>query len=131
VAFTGKAKAQNREFTVVTEPVTLNLTQPFELKVETAPLKLQPGGKAALKVSARRRGGYQGPISLELRNLPAKVTAVKVTLSMGQETADIELQAADDAAMGQKADVNVLGTATGAGNQQNASPNFAVNVVGK
>src|SRR5262249_16329061 len=41
LAFTGKAKAQNREFSAVTEPVTPVLTQPFELKVETAPLQLK------------------------------------------------------------------------------------------
>jgi hypothetical protein len=131
LAFTGKAKSQNREFSVVSEPLAPVLAQPFELKVEPAPLQLQPGGKAMLKVSARRRGGYQGPIALEVRNLPAKVSSAKANLGTGQESAEIEVQAAADAPAGQKADVNVLGTATGAGNQQSASPNFVIAVAGK
>jgi len=92
---------------------------------------LAPGAKAKLKVTAVRKGGYQGPITLEVRNLPANVTAAKGEIAMGQTAAEIELTAAAAAAAGNKADVNVLGTATAAANQQNASPNFAVNVVKK
>ena len=39
------------------------------------------------------------------------------------------LRAAANAAVGEKKDVNVQGTATAAGKQQNASPNFTINVV--
>jgi len=79
-------------------------------------------------VTALRAGGYQGPIALELRNLPANVAAPKTTIAAGQTTAEIELSAAVNAATGDKADVNILGTATAAANQQRATANFTVSV---
>src|SRR5262249_28810072 len=36
---------------------------PFTLKAEPVPLKLLPGSKASLKVTATRQGGYTGPIA--------------------------------------------------------------------
>src|SRR5262249_57068810 len=61
VSFTGKAKHQNKEPLVATMPVSLVLALPFDLKVEPTPLKLTPGGKAKLKVTALRKGGFQRP----------------------------------------------------------------------
>ncbi len=127
VSFIGKAKHQGKDYVVIAAPAALDITVPFTLKLEPASLKLTPGGKAKLKVSAIRKGGYMGPITLELRNLPANVTAAKTTIAMGQTTADIEVTAASTAALGDKAGVTVLGTATVA-NQQNASANFTVSV---
>jgi hypothetical protein len=131
ISVTGKAKHQNKEYMVLAAPANLVLALPFDLKVEPAPLPIAPGAKAKIKVTAVRKGGYQGPIALEVRNLPANVTAPKATIAMGQPAVEIEVTAAANAAVGNKADVNVLGTATAAANQQNASPNFAVNVVKK
>jgi hypothetical protein len=88
-------------------------------------------GKRALPVRAVRKGGYQGAITLELRNLPAGVTAPSVTLAEGQTEAVFTLTASEAAALGKKGDVNVLGTATAAGNQQLASANFTLEVVGR
>jgi hypothetical protein len=65
---------------------------------------------------------------VEVRNLPANVTATKGTIAAGQTAADVELTAAAGAAAGDKADVNVLGTASAAGNQTAATPNFTVSV---
>jgi hypothetical protein len=112
-------------------PVALVLSLPFDLKVEPVPLKITQGGKVKLKVIATRKGGYQGPINVELRNLPAKVTAMKGTIAQGQTTVEVEITAAADAAVASKADVNVLGTAVAAANQQAASPNFTVSVMKK
>jgi hypothetical protein len=128
ITITGKAKFQNRDYTLTAAPVSLVLVQPFELKAGPTPLKLQQGGKAMLHVSALRKGGYQGPIALEVRNLPANVTAAKTTLAAGQTAAELEVTAATAAVPGDKADVNVLGTATAAANQQNASANIVVSV---
>jgi hypothetical protein len=47
---------------------------------------------------------------------------------MGQSSADVEVTAAANAAAGDKADVNVLGTATAAANQAAATPNLTVSV---
>ena len=51
--------------------------QTSELKVEPATVTLKPGEKAKLKVRALRKGNYQGPIAVELKNLPAQVAAAK------------------------------------------------------
>jgi hypothetical protein len=128
ISIAGKAKYQNKDFSVTSQPVSLVLALPFDLRVEQVPLKLTPGGKAAVKVVANRKGGYQGPIAVELRNLPPTVTASKATIAMGQATVDIDLTAAANAVAIDKTDINVLGTATAAANQQNASPNFTVSV---
>ena len=128
VTFTGKAKVQSKEFTVTAPPVPLVVVAPFELKVEPLPVKVKQGGKAKVKVTATRKAGYQGPINVEVRNLPANVAAGKATIAMGQATVEVELAATDTAVVAEKKDVNVLGTATAAANQTNASANFTVNV---
>lgn len=128
LSFVGKAKHQGKDYIVIATPASLEITLPFTLQIEPAPLKLTPGDKAKLKVTAVRKGGYAGPISLELRNLPANVTAAKATIAQGQTATEIDVTAAPTAAAGDKAGVNVLGTATAAANQQNASPDFTVSV---
>jgi hypothetical protein len=101
---------------------------PFTLKAETVPVKLLPGSKASLKVTATRQGGYTGPIAVEVRNLPANVTAAKGTIAAGQTTLDLEISAAAAAKAGDKGDVNVLGTATAAENRTAATSNFTVSI---
>ncbi len=119
--------AANQQVASAKFTVSVQLPAPFELRVEPSPLKLTPGSKTKVKVTATRTS-YQGPITVELRNLPAQVTAPKATIDMGQTTVEIEVTAADTAAVGDKADINVLGVATGAANQQQASPNFTVSI---
>ena len=131
MSFAGKAKAQNREFHNLTQPAPLNLTLPFDLHVEPARLELSPGKKAKIKITVARKGGYSGPIDLEVRNLPAKVTAPKASIRPDRSEGEIELSAGADAPASERGDVNVLGVATAAGNQQNASPSFAIRVTKK
>jgi hypothetical protein len=128
ISVVGKTKYNNKEFAVTSVPASVVVALPFTLKVEPLPVKLLPGNKAKIKVTAERKGGYQGPIAVEVRNLPANVTAPKGTIAMGQASVEVELTAAAGAAAGDKADVNVLGTATGAGNQTNPSANFTVSL---
>jgi hypothetical protein len=97
------------------------------LKVEPNPLPVETGGKAALTVTAVRKGGYVGPIGLELRNLPAQVSAGPATIEAGKSSATIPLSAAASAPLGSRGDVDVLGTAR-LGNQQAASPPFTLRV---
>jgi hypothetical protein len=128
ISVTGKAKFQNREFAVTAQPFELSLSLPFDLRVEPTVLTLAPGDKAKAKVIAVRKAGYQGPIEVELRNLPANVTAPKATIAMGQTAVEIEVTAAENAAVAEKADVNARGTATAAANQAVASPNLTIRV---
>jgi hypothetical protein len=128
ITFTGTTKHQGRDFSFAASTATLALAPPFTLGAMPVPLKVAQGGKAMLKVAATRKAGYQGPITLEVRNLPANVTADKATIPSGQADVELAIAATPAAALGNKADINVLGTAVAAGNQQNASPNFTVTV---
>jgi hypothetical protein len=128
ISFTGKFKLHGKDLLVTAAPITLTLALPFDLRVEPAILESSPGKKAKLNVSVIRKGGYNGPISLEVRNLPANVTAGKTVVEKDKSAAEIEVSAAANAVAGTKTDINVFGTATAAGNQQNASPPFTVRV---
>jgi hypothetical protein len=131
VSFVGKAKFNNKDVTATSPSAALIVALPFELKVEPSPVKVPQGDKAKIKVTAVRKGGYMGPITLAVQAPPANVTAAAATIAMGQTVAEIELTAAATAALGDKADVKVLGTAPAPLNKQNASPNFTVSVVKK
>jgi hypothetical protein len=124
ISFVGATKSNGRDFSVAAAPANLVLTPPFTLSVSPIPFKIAQGGKMKLKARATRKAGYQGPIALEVRNLPANVTATKVTIADGQSEAELEISAASTAALGNKADVNVLGT----GKEPNASSNFTLTV---
>jgi hypothetical protein len=131
VSFTGRSRQENKDYLVTAPPAALVVAAPFALKIEPEKVAVDVGGKAKFKVSAVRKGGYAGPITLALRNLPAGVTAAAATIAQGQDSVEIELTAAANAAVGDKADVDILGTATGAANQQDGSPKFTVSVVKK
>ena len=125
----GKTKFQNKDFSTSTAPTALPVVAPFDLKVEPMPAKVNLGDKVKIKVTAVRHAGYDGPIVLEVRNLPANVTAAKPTIEQGKTEIEIEIAAAPNAPPGDKADVNILGTAPAAGNQQNNTPNFTLSVI--
>jgi hypothetical protein len=124
----GKAKYQGKDYLVSALPVSLVVASPFDLQVEGAPVKLTPGDKAKLKVTAVRRGGYQGPINVQVQKLPAGVTAAPATIAEGKDAVEVELTAAPTAAAGDKADVSVLGSATVGGAPSNATVSFTVSV---
>jgi hypothetical protein len=126
--FSGKAKVGKADVNGDVAALVLAVTQPFELKVEGAPVNLAPGAKAKLKITATRRAGYKGPIGVELRNLPAKVTATKAAIAQDQTVIEVELAAAPDAAAVEAANVDALGTATALNNLTNASPPITVRV---
>jgi hypothetical protein len=123
----GRADHQGRHYASTLLPPPLAVVLPFELKVEPNPVALDQGGQTKLTVTAVRKGGYAGPIHLELRNLPAQVKAGKATISPGQASTTVELAAAAGAPLGSRGDVDVLGTAP-PGNQQAPSPPFTVKV---
>jgi hypothetical protein len=112
VAAAGTAGASARE--VVSPCVTVSLVSfnppPFEVSLEPAATKVSQGTAAKLKATVTRKGGFDGPITLELRNLPAGVTAAKLTVPMGKSSAEIELTALANAAPGTRTDVCVLAT---------------------
>jgi hypothetical protein len=124
----GTTKFQNKDYAYYSNVIPLTVVAPkvqFELKAEPSPLLLTVGQKAKVKVTAVRKDGYMSPIDVELKNLPANVTAPKGQIPMGKNEVEIEVTAAANAAAGDKPDVN----ATGISGQQAAStPNFIVRV---
>ena len=129
--FVGKARFQNLDVSANTLPVSLTVAAaPFDLKVLPAAIKIKQGEKVKVKVMVTRRK-YQGPISVELRNLPAKVDAMKGVIPQGQAMLELEVSAAADAAVGNKAGVHAVGTATAAGNVTINSPNVTLSVAKK
>jgi hypothetical protein len=126
--FSAKSKLKEGEVTATALPLDLVLGPPFTLKVEPATVALKPGSKAKVYVIATRRGGYKGPIAVEVRKLPANVTSTKATIGADQTVTDLEIAAAPAAGPGNKADVDVLGTASALNNLQNAAPAFTVRV---
>jgi hypothetical protein len=131
IQVSGKTKFQNKDFQASSPGARLLLGLPFSLKVEPAVLQLKQGAKGKLKIDTVRKGGYAGPIAVELRKLPAGVTAAKGTIAMGQNAVEVEVTAAPTAAVAAKTDVDVLGTASAAGNQQSASPVFTISILKK
>ncbi|MBI2805378.1 MAG: PPC domain-containing protein [Planctomycetes bacterium] len=128
----GKSKAKvkgGKEFTSGGGlPLILVIGPPFDLKIEPAVISLKPGAKAKLKVTAIRKGGYTGPIALNLRKLPALVTAGQAVIAAKQDSTEIEITAAPNAAPANVTTVDVAGTATALNNLANASPMFTVQV---
>lgn len=129
LSFRGTAKAGGKDYAFYSSSTPVNIVLPVEVKAEPSPLTLKIGQKAKLKVTVMRKGDYKGPVDLEVKNLPANVTAPKVTLAADKTTAEVELTAAANAAAADKPDVQVVGTATGAGNQQATAPNVVLKVV--
>jgi len=127
--FRGAAKSGGKDFAFLSSSLTANVILPLEVKAEPSPLELKIGQKAKLKVTITRKGDYKGPVDVEVKNLPANVTAPKVTVPPDKTTAEVELTAAANAAAGDKADVQVVATATGAANQQATAPNVLLKVI--
>jgi len=96
------------------------------VRAEPTTLTLKVGQKAKLKVIVTRKGDFKGPVDVEVKNLPANVTAAKATVAADKAEVEIELAAAFAAAAGDKPDVQVL--ATGAG-QAVAPPPVVLKVV--
>lgn len=128
LTITGKGKHMGADVTASAVPLSVPIVViPFELKAEPAVVAVAPGAKAKFKVTATRKT-YQGPLTIEIRNLPANVTATKPVIAQGQVMAEVELTAAANAVLGDKADVQAAGIATAAANDTRVSPNFTVSV---
>ncbi|HZU35327.1 MAG TPA: PPC domain-containing protein [Gemmataceae bacterium] len=128
VTVAGATKYQDLDLHTHTEPTKFVLSLPFMLRVEPMAVMLAPGGQAALHIHALRKAGYSGPIALEVRNLPPGVTAGKTSIPAGKDKIALDVQAAANAAVMKKTDVQVVGTATTAGNQQVISSKLTVTV---
>lgn len=128
ITIRGTAKVAAKDYAYYSSPATLNISLPVEVAAAPSPLMLKAGQKVKLNVTIKRKGDYKGPVDVEVKNLPANVTAPKVTLAPDKTTAEVELTATAAAVAGDKPDVQVVATATGAANQQATSPNLVLKV---
>jgi pectate lyase len=108
------------------DSTTVPGTRTFTLQVDPGSVQPKQGGKVKITVTATRRG-YDGPITLDLQNLPTGVTARKATIAQGKTTASVELDV-DKGAKGNRNDVQVRGTP--ADGKPVNSPSFTVQVQG-
>jgi hypothetical protein len=125
----GTAKAGGKDFGYYSSVTTANVVLPVDVKGAPSPLELKIGAKAKLQVTLLRRGDYKGPVDIEVKNLPANVTAPKITIPADKTIGEVELTAAANAVVGDKPDVQLVGTATAAANQQSISPTVLLKVV--
>ncbi|HEX3152745.1 MAG TPA: hypothetical protein VHR66_32025 [Gemmataceae bacterium] len=129
LSFRGTAKAAGKDFAYYSSSVAANVVLPVDVSGSPTPLTLKIGQKAKLAIKVLRRGDYKGPVDVEVKNLPANVTAPKVTVPADKTEAEVELTAAANAAAADKPDVQLSATATGAANQVSLSPTIVLKVV--
>lgn len=92
------------------------------LELASRPTKPTP---VPLKITAKRKGGYQGPVQFEFKNLPAGVRVGPSGLAEGQSEATVSLLLGP-AAPGQTGEATVEGIATAAGNQRSLPAKFSL-----
>ena len=71
-----------------------------------------------MKVTVLRNAGYDGPVEVELKNLPPGVTEGRLTIGQDKDSVEIELTAAEKTGAVEKKDVQAIAIAKTAGNQQ-------------
>lgn len=67
------------------------------------------GGRVPVVVTADRRESFDGPIEVEVKNLPPGVKAVPATIASGQHSTVVILEATADAALGSATPFQVVG----------------------
>ncbi len=70
----------------------------FAARIIDAPLRLTPGGRAELRVTTSRPGGYEAPVSLLVTGLPPGVSFTPVPVPPSGGPVSVTLMAAGDVA---------------------------------
>lgn len=128
LSFRGTTKTAGKDYAYYSSSASANVVLPVDVSGTPSPLMLKVGQKVKLTIKILRRGGYKGPVDVEVKNLPANVTAPKVTIAADKTTAEVELTATTKAAAADKPDVQLAATATGAANQVSVSPAIVLKV---
>src|SRR5439155_21755656 len=97
ITIKGSGTFQNQPKTVTLSNVALQVVKPLDVAL-AAPVVIAPGGKQKAKIVAKRRGGEQGEIEIELANLPTSVTAPPgQKIPQGKAEVEVELTATPSA----------------------------------
>src|SRR5262249_24587500 len=83
---------------------------PIVARVEPALVSLVQGSTGHCKLDIVRKG-YDGPVEVELRNLPPEVAVKSVLIPKGQTSAMLDFTAGDKAALGDRGGIAVIGVA--------------------
>ncbi len=70
----------------------------YQLAADPANPNIPRGGSVPVQVRADRLQGYEGPIDIEVKGLPRGITAAPATIAAGQDSTQVILLAASDAA---------------------------------
>jgi hypothetical protein len=68
----------------------------YEVTFDPKSFNIPRGGRVSLTVTALRKDGFQGPIQVELQDLPRGLTATRGTIPEGEDTTTLVLTAAED-----------------------------------
>jgi hypothetical protein len=122
---TGKAMDAGKEVTAAAPAFDLVVVAPFELTIEPAMLTLAQGAKATATVTAVRKGGYDGVITLDCLELPKGVVLTKDPIDVGKSTAKLEFAAAADAVVASMPSVLLTGSSA---DRQTVSKSLGISV---
>jgi hypothetical protein len=89
----------------------MNLTAPMSIKLDPAGGKIIKGGELTLKAIVERNPAFTGPVTITLQSLPAGITAAAATITADQNSVDVKLTAAADAAVATVANLTAKGEA--------------------
>jgi hypothetical protein len=111
ITLRGSGTFQNQPKTVALPAVVLKVVKPLGIAL-AAPVTIAAGAKQKVKIVATRRGGEQGEIAVEFKDLPAGVTApAGIKIPQGKSDVEVELSAAANAAPTKAANAAVLAKA--------------------
>jgi hypothetical protein len=71
----------------------------FDLTFDPKSFNIPRGGRVSVTVTADRRDGFDGPIEVALKDLPAGLTATSGTIPTGADTTVLMVSAAEDASL--------------------------------
>ncbi len=83
----------------------------FTLDVTPSNPNVPRGGRQALRATAARLDGFDGPIDVEVRDLPAGLRASRNTILPGQDSTVLVLEADENATLPRAVPLNVVGRA--------------------
>lgn len=84
----------------------------FMLMAEPDNPDIPRGGDVPVTVVANRTQGYQGPIQIDVKELPKGVTASPASIPEGQDSTVVVLSATPDASLGATTPLKIFGRAT-------------------
>jgi len=95
----------------------------FSLEASISAVNIPRGGIAKIPLTIRREANFQVPIRFRIENLPPGVTMDPLTVSAGQQSAEITIRAEQDGSEFRSPRVAILGIANG---EQQEAPRISI-----